>query len=144
MMVGSLSAGISMKGGGAVDHAFAHAVNALFDVHHGVGVALFLADAMEFNLRFLPERFTALADALGVRGGADDVRRAEGAVQAVRDLIDSLPIPTLAELGVTEAHLPELAEKVLADKFHLGLNPVPLSRPDIESVLRTAIRRGGR
>ncbi|HEX4726201.1 MAG TPA: iron-containing alcohol dehydrogenase [Jatrophihabitans sp.] len=144
MMVGSLSAGISMKGGGAVDHAFAHAVNALFDVHHGVGVALFLADAMEFNLRFLPQRFAALADALGVRGGADDVRRGEGAVQAVRDLIESLPIPTLAELGVTEAQLPELTEKVLADKFHLGLNPVPLSRRDIESVLRTAIRRGGR
>jgi hypothetical protein len=33
---------------------------------------------------------------------------------------------------------------VLADKFHLGLNPVPLSRRDIESVLSTAIRRGGR
>jgi alcohol dehydrogenase class IV len=144
MMVGSLSAGISMKGGGAVDHAFAHAVNALFDVHHGVGVALFLADAMEFNLRHLPERFAALADALGVRGGADAIRRGEGAVQAVRDLVDSLPIPTLADLGVTEAHLPQLTDKVLADKFHLGLNPVSLTRRDVESVLATAIRRGGR
>jgi alcohol dehydrogenase class IV len=143
MMVGSLSAGISMKGGGAVDHAFAHAVNALFEVHHGVGVALFLADAMEFNLRHLPARFAALADALGVPSGGSDVKRGEGAVQAVRELVASLPIPTLAELGVTEAHLPELTEKVMADKFHLGLNPVRLTRADIESVLSTAIRRGG-
>jgi alcohol dehydrogenase class IV len=144
MMTGSLSAGISMKGGGAVDHAFAHAVNALFDVHHGVGVALFLADGMAFNLPHLPARFAALAGALGVANGSgDEWRQGEAAVEAVRDLIAALPIPSLKELGVTEAHVPDLVTKMMADKFHLGLNPVPVTEQDAAAVFTTAVRRGG-
>ncbi|HEY0166444.1 MAG TPA: iron-containing alcohol dehydrogenase [Jatrophihabitans sp.] len=143
MMTGSLAAGISMKGGGAVDHAFAHAVNAMFDVHHGVGVALFLTDGMEFNLPHLPTRFAALAGALGVANGSDSAfRQGEAAIRAVRDMVAALPIPTLGELGVTAAHVPELVTKVMADKFHLGLNPVPLTEQDAESVLSAAVRRG--
>jgi alcohol dehydrogenase class IV len=142
MMTGSLSAGIAMKGGGAVDHAFAHAVNAMFDVHHGVGVALFLADGMEFNLRHLPERFAALACALGVADGSGDaVQQGAAAIRAVRDLVAALPIPHLHELGVRQSHVPELVRKVMADKFHLGLNPVPLTERDAESVLSGAVSR---
>ncbi|MGC7094465.1 iron-containing alcohol dehydrogenase [Amycolatopsis lurida] len=137
MMTGSLSAGISMKGGGAVDHAFAHAVNAMFDVHHGVGVALFLADGMEFNLPHLPDRFAALAGALGAGGSG------EAAVAAVRELVAALPIPGLSELGVTEAHVPDLVTKMMADKFHLSLNPVPVSQEDAAAMFTTAVRRGG-
>jgi choline dehydrogenase len=144
MMTGSLSAGISMKGGGAVDHAFAHAVNAMFDVHHGVGVALFLADGMEFNLPHLPERFAALAGALGVANGSGDVyRQGDAAVRAVRDLVAELPIPSLSQLGVAESHVPDLVEKMMADKFHLGLNPVPVTDRDAEAVFTAAIRRDG-
>lgn len=143
MMTGSLSAGISMKGGGAVDHAFAHAVNAMFDVHHGVGVALFLADGMEFNLPHMPERFAALAGALGVANGHDNqMRQAEAAVRAVRDLVAALPIPSLKELGVTESHVPDLVTKMMADKFHLGLNPVPVTAQDATKVFAAAVRRG--
>ena len=137
MMTGSLSAGISMKGGGAVDHAFAHAVNAMFDVHHGVGVALFLADGMEFNLPHLPDRFAALAGALGAGGSG------EAAVAAVRELVAALPIPGLPELGVTEAHVPDLVAKMMADKFHLSLNPVAVSQEDAAAMFTTAVRRGG-
>ncbi|HEX4701681.1 MAG TPA: iron-containing alcohol dehydrogenase [Pseudonocardiaceae bacterium] len=144
MMTGSLSAGISMKGGGAVDHAFAHAVNAMFDVHHGVGVALFLADGMEFNLPHLSVRFVALARALGVANGTRGINEeAEAGVQAVRDLVAALPIPSLRELGVTEAHVPDLVTKMMADKFHLGLNPVPVTEHDAAAVFTTAVRRGG-
>ncbi|GAB2789346.1 iron-containing alcohol dehydrogenase [Amycolatopsis magusensis] len=137
MMTGSLSAGISMKGGGAVDHAFAHAVNAMFDVHHGVGVALFLADGMEFNLPHLPERFAALAGALGAGDSGED------GIQAVRELVAGLPIPSLAKLGVTESHVPDLVTKMMADEFHLSLNPVPVSKEDAAELFTAAVRRGG-
>lgn len=142
MMVGSLTAGISMKGGGAADHAFAHAVNAVFDVHHGVGVALFLADAMEFNLPHMPDRFADLARALGVRDTTDDpVRLGQAGIQTVRELITTCELPSLADIGVEPRHVPTLLDKVMSDAFHLGLNPVPLTSADAERVLRTAIGR---
>jgi alcohol dehydrogenase class IV len=129
MMLGSLTSGISMKGGGAVDHAFAHAVNALFDVHHGVGVAMFLPAAMKFNRPHMPERFADIAAALG----------APDAVTAVRELIAACPIPGPAALGITPADIPALTAKVLDDKFHLGLNPVPVTEADARNVLQSVI-----
>jgi choline dehydrogenase len=142
MMVGSLSAGISMKGGGAVDHAFAHAVNAVFDLHHGAGVALFLADGMEFNLPHLPDRFADIARALGVDSDqTDPYRLGELGIALVRQLIADLPLPRLADVGVGVRHVPELTAKVMSDAFHLGLNPVPLTAADAERILRAAVVR---
>lgn len=141
MMTGALTAGISMKGGGAADHAFAHAVNALFDVHHGVGVALFLADAMEHNLPHMPDRFADIARAMGVRSAGDPVALGRAGIEAVRSLVASLPIPSLARVGVTEEHLPALVDKVQDDGFHLGLNPVPVTVDDTRRILCAALAR---
>ena len=145
MMIGSLSAGISMKGGGAVDHAFAHAVNAVFDLHHGAGVALFLADGMQFNLPHLPQRFADVARALGVgRDGSGDLARGQAGIDEVRRLVAGLPLPRLRDAGCTPSHVPALVDKVMDDHFHLGLNPVPLTRYDAARILRTAVDREGR
>lgn len=141
MMTGALTAGISMKGGGAADHAFAHAVNALFDVHHGVGVALFLADAMEHNLPHMPDRFADIARALGVRSAGDSAALGRAGIEVVRSLVASLPIPTLAGIGVSEEDLPALVDKVQADGFHLGLNPVPVTVDDTRRILSAALAR---
>jgi alcohol dehydrogenase class IV len=140
MMIGSLSAGISMKGGGAADHAFAHAVNAVFKVHHGVAVARFLAEAMEYNLPHMPERFAGIAAALGVAdpgGGAAAFGRA--GIEAVRELVWRCPIPTLTEMGVDERHVDLLVNKVMEDEFHLGLNPVAISAEDARRIILHAI-----
>jgi alcohol dehydrogenase class IV len=142
MMIGSLSAGISMKGGGAADHAFAHAVNALFHVHHGVAVARFLADAMEYNLPHLPERLADIARVMGVADpGSGATAFGRAGIEAVRELVRRCAIPTLAEVGVRQEHVDELVKKVMEDRFHLGLNPVAISSEDAERILRNAIAR---
>lgn len=142
MMDGALAAGISMKGGGAADHAFAHAVGALFDVHHGVSVAMFLADVMEFNLPHLPERFADVAGVLGVRSATDDpMTLGLAGIEQVRRLVASLPIPSLREIGATEQDVPRLTDQVMADAFELGVNAVPVERSDAQRILTTAIAR---
>ena len=143
MMVGSLTAGISMKGGGAVDHAFAHAVNVLFGVHHGVGVAHFLADGMAFNLTCLPERFADIARALDVAGidGDPYVAGALG-IDEIRRFVASMPLPSLADLGIGHEHVDEIVAKVMVDDFHLGLNPVPLSEDDAFRITAGALTEG--
>lgn len=140
MMVGSLSAGISMKGGGIADHAFAHGVNALFNVHHGLACAMFLAEVMQFNLPHFPERLAAVARAMGVEAaGRDSEELGQAGIDAVRDLVADLGVPSLRKCGVGEGDLPRLAAKVMEDQFSLGLNPVPMGPDDVDGILRRAL-----
>jgi alcohol dehydrogenase class IV len=37
--------------------------------------------------------------------------------------------------------VPQLVDKVMDDHFHLGLNPVPLTREDATRVLQAAVER---
>ena len=136
MMIASMTAGISMKGGGAVDHAFAHAVNAIFDVHHGVGVAMFLAAGMEFNAPYLPDRFADVSRALLPDVSTPD---AAAGIDRVRELIHECKLPGPGEFGITRAAVPDLVEKVMADRFHLGLNPVEVTKADASDVLMAVI-----
>lgn len=140
MMVAALTAGISMKGGGSGEHAFAHGINVLHRVHHGVGCAVFLAEVMEYNLARCPERYARIARAMGVEGsfdGPEELGRA--GIEAVRRLIRQAGIPTLKELGVGQGDLPRLVDYVMQDEFHLGLNPVPITAADAERILETTL-----
>lgn len=135
MMVAALTAGISMKGGGTGDHAFAHAINVRHRVHHGVGCAIFLADVMEHNLPHVTERYARIARAMGVGDGLNPREAAQAGADAVRALVRELGIPTLADLGVRKADVGDLVDYVMQDEFHLGLNPVPITPGDAERVL---------
>jgi alcohol dehydrogenase class IV len=140
MMVASLTAGISMKGGGSGEHAFAHGVNVQHRVHHGVGCAVFLADVMEYNLPHVADRYARIAQALGIeRGAMNDVELGRAGIAAVRKLVRDSGIPTLSGLGVGKAHVEPLVDYVMQDAFHLGLNPVPITPPDAERILRTTL-----
>lgn len=141
MMVASLTAGISMKGGGSGEHAFAHGVNARFNVHHGVGCAVFLADVMAYNLPYCTDRYARIAEAMGVdaRGKSTEEVAREG-IDAVRALVKAAGMPTLRELGVSEASIPELVDYVMQDQFHLGLNPALITAADAERILWTVLK----
>lgn len=142
LMVGSMTAGISMKGGGSADHAFAHAVNAMFDVLHGVGVALFMPEVMEFNMPHMPERLAEVAVALGVPDmGLRREATATAGIEVVRSLIDACEIPSLGDLGVRAQHVPELTGKVMADHLHLDLNAVEITASQAERILTHAVAR---
>ena len=141
MMVASLTAGISMKGGGSGEHAFAHGVNVLHRVHHGVGCAVFLADVMEYNLPSCPERYARIAEAIGVDGrGLTTEELGLAGIEAVRRLVRDAGNPRLQELEFREKDVPRLVDYVLQDTFHLGLNPMPITAADAERILWTTFR----
>jgi alcohol dehydrogenase class IV len=140
MMVASLTAGISMKGGGSGEHAFAHGVNVQHRVHHGVGCAVFLADVMDYNLAHVAGRYARIAEALGIeRGAMDDAALGRAGIAAVRRLVSDCGIPTLRGLGVGEPNVAPLVDYVMQDAFHLGLNPAPILPADAERILRTTL-----
>jgi alcohol dehydrogenase class IV len=144
MMVASLTAGISMKGGGSGEHAFAHGINVQHRVHHGQGCAIFLADVMDYNLESSAPRYARIAQAMGVeRGSSSELEHARAGIAAVRSLVKAGGTPTLREVGVAEKNVPPLVDYVMQDAFHLGLNPVPITAADAERIVHTTLGAQG-
>ncbi|SHK70321.1 Alcohol dehydrogenase, class IV [Pseudonocardia thermophila] len=122
-------------------HAMSHQVGGLLDLPHGVVNGVLLPHVIRFNGEAEPERFRAIAQAmdLGLHPDTPGADAAELVAERVRKLADDVGVPRgLAELGVSEADVPRLAELTLQDAC-LTTNPRPASVADIETMLRAAL-----
>jgi alcohol dehydrogenase class IV len=103
MLLASCMGGMSFNNAGlGLVHSLAQPIGAYFHLPHGVTCALYLPVVMEFNASACPEKFAAIADAMG-----QDVSvlpkeaAAERAVFAVRNLLAKMGLPKkLSQLGV--------------------------------------------
>jgi len=105
MMLGSLLAGIVITHADtSLAHVVGEAVGAVFNIHHGLAVALTLPAVMEFNCHTDIEKFKKIAEFLGEETAAlSDRQAAELAPSAVRELIFDVDAPRgLAALGASE------------------------------------------
>ena len=141
MAQGSLEAGMAFTNAilGAT-HAMSHQVGGQLDAPHGLLNAVLLPHVITFNAEASPRRFVPLAAACGIR--TEGVPAAEVALllaDAVRKLADELGVPKgLAELGVTDDMVPQLARTTLKDAC-LATNPRAASAGDIEALFRAAL-----
>jgi alcohol dehydrogenase class IV len=140
---GSLCAGLAFgTAGTAAAHALQYPIGARTHTPHGLGTGLLLAYVMQFNR---PARVAELA-AIGRAMNAsdeheDDERAADAAIAAVAELAGALGIPaSLAELGITEDELPDLADAALGVSRLIINNPRELREPDLVEILRAAWR----
>ena len=96
MMVASLSAGISMKGGGAASMPSRTGQRAV-QLPPRRRLRCLLADVDGVQPAIPAGTLRALADALGVeRGAMNDVERGRAGIAVVRDLVRDCEIPTLS------------------------------------------------
>ena len=124
MMMGSTLAGMGFVNTIlGISHSMAHPLGAMFGVPHGVGNAICLPVTMEFNLYSNPEKMAEIAHLFGKNvNGMDEIEAAKVAVNAVYELLDSLPIPPLSSYGVTEEDITKLAEEAMKGGDR-GTNP---------------------
>jgi hypothetical protein len=130
----SMGAVAFQKGLGAI-HALSHPLGAVFDVHHGLANAVVMPYVLAFNREAIADRLARLARYLGL---------AEASFDAVMDWVLSLRaeigIPdTLADLGVGEAHIEELAPMAVRDPS-CATNPVPIGEAECKRMFVMAIR----
>ncbi len=86
------------------------------NAHHGTCNAVILPTVLRFNESVCAEKYERLRVAMGLAPGADLAR-------AVTDMNAAIGLPAgLAELGVTEAMIPDLVPHALGDLAHFG-NP---------------------
>ncbi len=134
MAAASMGAVAFQKGLGAI-HALSHPLGATFDVHHGLANAVVMPYVLAFNRAAIGDRMVRLARTLGL---------AEASFDAVMDWVLSLRaeigIPhTLADLGVAEAHVAELAPMAANDPT-AATNPVALGEAECRRLFVAAIR----
>lgn len=115
IMLGSMLAGFAFGNSdvGAV-HCIAESVGSLLDTPHGVANAIFLPYVMEFNLPVAARRFAEISRLAGIHE-VDDYEAAQLLIQKIKNLSRKLRIPSIREIGLEEAHFPEIAKKSFAN-----------------------------
>ena len=142
MLEGALLAGIAFANAGVTAvHAFAYPIGAEFHIPHGVANTLMLAPVMRFNLVGNLAKFAEVAELMGQPVEGFPLREAaEMAVEAVMELAEDLKVPqSLSEFGITEEHLPELAQGVMKVTRLLANNPRTMTAADAEDIYRQAL-----
>jgi alcohol dehydrogenase class IV len=133
LVASTMGATAFQKGLGAM-HSLSHPCSANLDTHHGLTNGVVMPYVLVFNRRAIKDKMKRLASYLGLK------RPSFGAVlDWVVELRSTIGIPnTLAELGVTEEHIPGFAKMAMADPSTPS-NPLKLSVRKFETLYRNAI-----
>jgi alcohol dehydrogenase len=109
-------------------------------IPHSLAIAVTLPEVMAFNCTAAPERFAAVAGALGE--SVDRCALPEGAAraaQAVRQLAEDVGIPKgLARYGLAEADVPAIVEEAMKSG-NVAVNPRQTRAEQLEAILRAAL-----
>jgi alcohol dehydrogenase len=138
MMLGSMLAGMAFGNSdvGAV-HCLSEALGSLHDTPHGVANAVFLPYVMEFNLPVSARRYTEIARLAGIHE-VDDYEAARMLIEKIRRLSQRLKIPSVKDIGLTEAQLPEIARKSFGNNSNPS-NPREVRVEDYQEILSRAL-----
>jgi choline dehydrogenase len=137
MAMAALLAGLSYgnESAGAV-HAMTQTLGGIVPVAHGSAVAATLAPVMEYNWLGEPEKFSRIAQALGINThGMNHEEAALSAVEFIYELTVDLEIPSLQDQGVAPDLIPRLSMEAFRDPQTVG-NPRDIDAKGYEKIYR--------
>jgi alcohol dehydrogenase len=122
-------------------HALAYPLGTSYHVPHGLSVALLLPYVMAFNIPAAPERFAAIALALGATPGNTPAETAQRGVQQVQQLIKNCGLPTtLHDLNIPYNDIDNMAEAAVKIQRLLKNNPRTITQKDAADIYRAAFK----
>lgn len=128
-LLGAYEAGLALNAGVVLGHSLAYTIASRARLGHGITCAMALPYCLAYNRPAAGARLAAIADAVGVEGGGEEL------VGWVADLADRLATPgSLAAVGIGAADLPEMARECV-ELYPRPGSPVPLEAGRIERVL---------
>jgi alcohol dehydrogenase class IV len=123
---------------GAV-HALAYPLGGEFHIAHGVSNAMLLPHVLEFNISAAPQRYAAIAAAMGVAPVTDCLQMAKNGVEEIRTLARRCGIPAhLSALGVPESGIERMAKAALTVTRLLERNVRVVTLQDAMEIYRRA------
>ena len=142
MLLGSMLAGMAFANAPvAAVHALAYPIGAIFHVPHGLSNALVLMGVLRFNLPEAQGLYAELAPVLDPGTQSLPVpERAQAFVDALASICRDCGVPaSLAEVGVSEADLPRLAEDAMKQTRLLVNNPREVTYQDAYAIYSEAL-----
>jgi len=123
----------------AAVHALAYPLGGRFRIAHGVSNALLLPHVLRFNFSAAPERYAAVAMALGVQRNGSPLTTAEHGVEFLTQLSRDCGVPqTLSELNIPRDAIPAMAQAAMQVTRLLKNNLRPLTEADAARVYEAA------
>ncbi|AIQ36259.1 1,2-propanediol oxidoreductase [Paenibacillus sp. FSL R5-0345] len=118
-------------------HAMAHQLGGVYDLPHGVCNAMLLPYVEEENAKYVPEKFRAIAKAIGLNvEDQTDKQCADFVIESIKALSTEVGIPSkLSELGVEEVDLDLLAENSMKDACAPG-NPFIPTKEEVIALFK--------
>ena len=129
LMLGATMAGLAFgTAGTAAAHAVQYPIGAMTHTPHGAGVAVMMPYVMEFNRGHCEPELADIGRAMGLDLNARTVSEQAGAtIDAVERLFASIGIPkTIADLGVVQSQLGQVAEQAMGSARLIKNNPRPI------------------
>ncbi len=123
---------------GAV-HALAYPLGGKYHIPHGVSNAVLLRHVMNYNMQADPDRYAAIAKALGAENRRDEMETAQRGLEIVCELSDQCGIPSkISELSIPYDDLEEMAESAMTVTRLLKNNLRKITYKDALSIYRSA------
>ena len=123
-------------------HAMSQSAGGVHDCPHGALTARVLGPVCEYNAPAAPERYARIAQAMGVDvHSLPPMEAARAGIEELYRLTEDVNIPTMEELGFSEAEIPLLARIAEEDPQTIG-NPRGVTAGDYAEIYRNAFSRG--
>jgi alcohol dehydrogenase class IV len=135
MLLAALLAGMAFSSAGLSSvHALQYPVAAVTHTTHGLGTGLLLPYVVEFLLPSNPAAFASIAGWLG------DEPRAERCAPAIQRLKADIGMPMhLRDIGVSESHIPAMAEQAMTYARLVRMSARALSTDALTGILCAAL-----
>ena len=135
MLMASAMGATAFQKGLGLNHAIAHGLGAIFDIHHGLANAVVLTEVMRYNMtkNTIRERYASLGAVFGTENDAEKV------IDAVEQWLKSMDMSVrLSDLGVDAGRLEELEAYATEDPCY-PLNPKKPEKGDVVKILQKLI-----
>ncbi len=96
-------------------HSVEHAISAVYDIPHGLGLAIVFPHWMKYVIDAIPHKFAQFARSVWNIDGNEDFKLGLKGIDRLIEFYESIGVPTkLSKIGIGEEKLEEMAEKATA------------------------------
>lgn len=93
-------------------HSIEHAISAVYDIPHGLGLAIVFPHWMKYVIDAIPQKFAQFAKKVWNIDGNKDFELGLKGIDRLIEFYESIGVPTkLSKIGIGEEKLEEMAEK---------------------------------